>query len=486
MLHNNEKNRMTARLDALLRTVEKTVSIACFVKDDALAREIVSGLMSNDAVAGVRIVADGEPLYEQMRPGAVASEAGATLAITHQIKSPFDERQTVGEIVLYVSQSTLRELAWSYVRYVLLVLGLEVALMSFAVAWVVYNLITRPIKSISDELHRLELRTGMRLRVPRRNKQDELGRLVSDVNALIGKLTSLIDTERELRLEREASERRLSLIFEKVDAGIFEVERSGLLRSWNPAFVRTLGAPPEPPKLQAMIPAHEAHLRSLIDESLDSGEPREADMELRTQDGHTQWAEISLTPMDGTMLQGVINDITERKRAEFAAQQLASRDTLTGLLNRRGIDAGLANVFERCRHEPGLAAAVMLIDLDYFKQVNDTHGHAAGDIVLRRVADILERAVRRTDFVARPGGDEFTIVLVGVESIAKIEQIAQSVIDEVRKPFDIGHEVQVHIGVSIGIALIGADDDSPASALRRADEAMYAAKQAGRCRFHVA
>src|SRR3546814_6009555 len=90
----------------------------------------------------------------------------------------------------------------------------------------------------------------MRLRVPRRNKQDELGRLVSDVNALISKLTSLIDTERKLRLERETSERRLSLIFEKVDAGLFEVERNGLLHSWNPAFVRTLGSPPEPPELQ--------------------------------------------------------------------------------------------------------------------------------------------------------------------------------------------------------------------------------------------
>src|SRR3546814_2250833 len=97
---------------------------------------------------------------------------------------------------------------------------------------------------------------------------------------------------------------------------------------------------------RSLLPAHEAQLRTLIDESLNSGEPREADLELRAQDGHTQWAEISLTPMDNVMLQGVINDITERKRAEFAAQQLASRDTLTGLLNRRGIDAGLAAVFE--------------------------------------------------------------------------------------------------------------------------------------------
>src|SRR3546814_13510136 len=95
------------------------------------------------------------------------------------------------------------------------------------------------------------------------------------------------------------------------------------------------------------------------------------------------------------MLQGVINDITERKRAEFAAQQLASRDTLTGLLNRRGIDAGLAAVIEDRHREPDLAIALMLIDLDYFKQVNDTYGHAAGDIVLCRGADILERIVNR-------------------------------------------------------------------------------------------
>src|SRR3546814_13097355 len=98
--------------------------------------------------------------------------ADLMLPISHLIHAPFDKHQEVGEIVLFASQATLHELAWSYVRYVLFVLGLEVALMSLAVAWVVYNLITRPIKSISDELHRLELRTGMRLRVPRRNQPD--------------------------------------------------------------------------------------------------------------------------------------------------------------------------------------------------------------------------------------------------------------------------------------------------------------------------
>src|SRR3546814_13076806 len=103
----------------------------------------------------------------------------------------------------------------------------------------------------------------------------------------------------------------------------------------------------------------------------------------------------------------------------------------------------------------------MLIDLDYFKQVNDTYGHAAGDIVLCRVADILERIVRRTDLVARPGGDEFTIVLVGIDNISKIEQIAQTIIDAVRKPPDIGHNLPARHGESIGIAPIPAAAKSP-------------------------
>src|SRR3546814_17197061 len=120
--------------------------------------------------------------------------ADLMLPISHLIHAPFDKHQEVGEIVLFASQATLHELAWSYVRYVLFVLGLAVALMSLAVAWVVYNLITRPIKSLSDELHRLELRTRMRLSVPRRTNQDELGRIVSHFNAQTIQLTKLIDT----------------------------------------------------------------------------------------------------------------------------------------------------------------------------------------------------------------------------------------------------------------------------------------------------
>src|SRR3546814_12685872 len=104
--------------------------------------------------------------------------------------------------------------------------------------------------------------------------------------------------------------------------------------------------------------------------------------------------------MDNVMLQGVLNDITERKRAEFAAQQLASRDTLTGLLNRRGIDAGIAAVFEDRQREPDLAIAFMRLALDYFKQNNDNYGTDAGDFVLCRVDDVPDRSEACTELVS--------------------------------------------------------------------------------------
>ncbi len=480
-LHLHERERLLDRLEQLLATVESTASIACFVRDEVLAHEIAAGLLHNSGVAAARIIADQSVLAEATND-AEPVQHDSRLVISRALRSPFDPAQIVGSVELIASQTVLRSLAWRDTRFVVIVLGLELLLIAAAVAWVVYNLITRPIKSISDEMHRLELRTGMRLRIPKRNREDELGRLVSDVNALIAELTSLIDTERALRLEREASERRLTLVFEKVDAGIFEIDEHGRLQSWNPAFARTLGEPQEGDHLEALAPEHAGRLRSLIHDTLNSGRPHEADLELHQPNGLAKWAEISLTPIEDRMLQGVINDITERKRAELAAQQLAQRDTLTGLLNRRGLDAGLSAAFERRSHDPSIKLTFLAIDLDHFKDVNDAYGHAAGDLVLQQVAEILERAVRRSDLVARPGGDEFSIVLVGAEGSARAAQIANDIIAEISQPIDLGDGCVARVGASIGIAEVAAPERDPAAGLHRADEAMYTAKQTGRGR----
>lgn len=485
MIHGNEEARLRSQLDDLLATVESTVSIACYVRDSALAHEIGAGLMRNRVLSSVLILTDDGVLYRQDRPGT-DPDAAQTLAISRKVHSPFNPAEPVGEIWLYAAESDIEAQAWVYTRFVMLVLACEVLLVALAAAWAVFNFVTRPIRSISDELHRLEVRTGLRLQVPSGNQQDEIGRLVVDVNALIAELSNLLDTERRLRLEREASERRLALIFEKVDAGLFEIDGQGLLQSWNPAFVRTLGEPPEPASLPAMMGAQAPRLLELIAGSLARAAPVEADFELQADDaGVCRWVELSLTPVDTRWLQGVINDISARKLAEQAAQRLALSDALTGLLNRRGLDLGLKAAFERRRSEPGLVIALLQIDLDWFKQVNDRYGHDAGDLVLRRVAAVLEGAVRRSDLVARPGGDEFTVALLDIGDLAAATAIAAALVESLSRPIALSGGAEARIGVSIGIALAG-DDETPAAALRRADGAMYAAKHDGRNTLRVA
>ncbi len=483
-VRSQEQVRLVERVHELAATVESTVSVAVFLNDATLAKEISTGLMKNRAVAGVRITSEGRLLYGA---GAEASNTharrGRVESYTKPVYSPFSAGKPVGDITLYISHAEIEAQAAAYSRYTIWMLGLQVSIVAAAVAFLVYLLVTRPIKGISDELHRLEIRSGMRLTVPGGRRTDEIGQLVVNVNALISRLSDVLDTERDLRKAQELSERRMRLVFEKADTGILVLDENGAVQSSNPAFVRILGQDAEAPgvSLPALLAPHEALVAGIISDSRASGEPRDADLELEAKGRGKFWVELSVNPLGPLLMQGLLNDITERKRAECAAHELASRDPVTGLLNRRGLDGALASLLNSSRPE-SRQLAVLLVDLDRFKAVNDTHGHAAGDLVLREVANVLGAAVRRSDVVGRLGGDEFVVLLPGVEGTQKAEQIAAAIISGVGRPIDLGNGDFAHVGASVGIALTGQVREPAAELLRRADVAMYAAKQAGRGR----
>lgn len=177
-------------------------------------------------------------------------------------------------------------------------------------------------------------------------------------------------------------------------------------------------------------------------------------------------------------------DIGDRKQIEAKLQHDAMHDTLTALPNRALFLDRLGLALSRGLRRPQVCCAVLFIDLDHFKEINDSLGHAAGDELLCAVANRLRAALRPQDTAARLGGDEFAVLLENIASIADLELVAQRVLSELDRPYPIfGHAVAA--GASIGVALAGNEYDSPELLIRDADFAMYRAKQQGGGRFEI-
>jgi diguanylate cyclase (GGDEF)-like protein len=184
---------------------------------------------------------------------------------------------------------------------------------------------------------------------------------------------------------------------------------------------------------------------------------------------------------DGTFLgyRGIGRDVTEIVAARLRIASLAYSDPLTGLANRVSLAPALEQAIERARRHGNKLAGVF-IDLDGFKQINDRHGHAAGDAFLVEVAQRLRRSVRASDLVARLGGDEFFVVLEEVQDTPAVERVLGKLIDALRRPYPGIGETQRRISATLGVSIFPDDATDAATLMENADEAMYTAKQAGK------
>jgi diguanylate cyclase (GGDEF)-like protein/PAS domain S-box-containing protein len=187
----------------------------------------------------------------------------------------------------------------------------------------------------------------------------------------------------------------------------------------------------------------------------------------------------------GEMLyyEGSLEDITERKRAQETIKHMAYHDALTGLPNRRLLSDRL-NIAMAHAHRHQQKLAVMLLDLDHFKEVNDSLGHSTGDRLLQVVGERLTGLLRKGDTVARMGGDEFMVLLPEVAGAEGAAEVAQKILESIREPY-VFDDHELHITTSVGIAMYPNHGEDADTLMKNADIAMYRVKDEGRNNYQL-
>jgi len=321
----------------------------------------------------------------------------------------------------------------------------------------------------------------------------ERRRLVSENRDLLARLT-----EANLTLEARVRERTEQLRADR--ERLAEAQRTARIGSWEWDFSReALTTSTELRRLYGVDPGREvsgyeelfryvpaedqARIQATVLDALAEQRPFGIELHLDLPGGEPRWLRVQGRIQDGggepTRLIGTSQDITDRKDAERALAHQALHDALTGLPNRVLLVDRLEQALARTTRSDE-NVAVLFLDVDRFKVVNDSRGHAAGDELIVGVADRLRATVRPTDTVARFGGDEFVVVCQEDETLSGAMAIADRLVAALREPFRIGGE-EIFLTVSVGIA-IAAPGASSETLLRNADAAMYRAKEQGRAR----
>ncbi len=283
------------------------------------------------------------------------------------------------------------------------------------------------------------------------------------------------------------SEERLRTITDNIPALVCLIDRNHVFRFNNRTYEKWLRRPLDEITGHSVREVYGnetyATLAPYIARAL-GGERVKFETEFAGYDGKRHFSRGVYVPhveSDGSVseIYGLITDVTSIKMAEEQMRHLAQFDSLTGLANRHQMNERLADALHRTE-----SFAVMFLDIDRFKRVNDTMGHEAGDEVLKEVARRIQQSVRPTDLAARLAGDEFVVLLEGLNGDAEAQFVARKILNSIQQPFGIKGFYQT-VTTSIGVAVRRPSDTDGKELLRRADQALYAAKGAGRNCFQV-
>ena len=363
------------------------------------------------------------------------------------------------------------------IRSKILLAAVLLAALAGLAGWRVVLRLLRPLERLRRQVHQIR-RQRLGIEALQIERRDEIGDLSRDFYSLVA--------EREIaEAQTRDSERRLKLLTDHVPVVIVYIDREHRYQFINATFERWFGVSARESLMHSMrevlgeqaYQLREQHLlRAFAGEEVDY--EFTVDNEAGERTFHTSYVPDVGERGAVEGVYGLIHEITKTKAMHTALQFAAATDTLTGIANRRRFDEQLAQSMQRTRAARA-PMALAYLDIDRFKAINDSLGHKAGDEVLKEFASRLVRSVRASDLVARLAGDEFVIILEGVNSAAEVRHVGAKIVDAIRQPFELASG-PLPVTTSIGIAIFREGALTPAQLLDLADQALYAAKGQGR------
>ena len=460
-------------IGSLYKTIAATASTAAYLVEKDLAQEVVDGLATNEIVLNAKI---------QFENVEVVNNKNVFIEpIIFPIQSLFEADKSIGTLVIAPNIEYIEEKAKQLASDNSKAMIIQAFVVTIVAICVAFFLITRPMINIAHALHNTAPGESNRLSIPDFHQNSELGGLVRDVNFLLDKTEQQFSSERKLRQEIEALEKRFRMLFENSLSPIILMEPRGNILLFNIAFETTL----EKLGLQLKksfgpflenIFAEPDKLLGTVKLAFANDEIATGEFKLNTsEDSASVWVQVVVTSIVNEDLheyyQITLHDISKRKKELESLAYQANFDKLTKLYNRQGLEKEIEVFTDQER-----PFCLALMDLNWFKRINDIYGHESGDEILIFVADRIKKTLRPQDFGGRWGGDEFVLLLDGADE-ATTKDIVARLVQRISKPYFLRKFNQnVAVGASIGAAFYPENGRKLQEIINLADQAMYDVK----------
>ena len=502
--YQDQEHRIDQTIQQILVVSTPPATRAVTTLDNMLAEEVVSGLLKYPFIERAQISDElGEILAHSKveLPDSTTLWLTNALGLTHKeyrqpLQTPEYAGAGPGQLVLQVNLD--QAFTDFYDRSLVIVLsGLtRNILLALLLLVIFYLVLTKPLERLAEQFSRVNLTgpaPGKPLMVAERHRHDELGQLCNTGNELIQTLTGLLADKDQAGQALKNSEMRLLKLIDRVPQMIIAQNKSGKILFSNQQFadfyqrniadICTLTVP----QLHSHAPEEANNIEMIRQSVLANGEVVNlSEIAMSDPGGKQEYFSLQIAPFEyftepATII--VASNITEQRQIQQHIAKLATHDSLTGLPNRMllndRLELSLANCQRNHQHN-----ALLFLDLDHFKNINDSLGHGVGDQLLIEVSKRLTGMVRQNDTVARLGGDEFVILLQELPEDREaahdyVARIGDKLQEQLSQPIHV-EDRALHVGVSIGVVLFPMQDKTQTDLLRYADTAMYQAKAKGR------